>query len=93
MAVHESFDLRDFPFDVQDLNLRVCIDNAQIELACVGHHGAHRPHITQADAVAFESDRAVRVEAQGLLLADLTPISSKILQSPAVYRLVYRRRR
>ena len=94
VTVLEGYDLHAFPFDVQDFNVVVRIENAAMGLTLSALPSIHkRGNGNGLPADSTENDVPVRVEAAGLELPDFRTLASRNdgsnwLKAPALYRCV-----
>jgi hypothetical protein len=88
----EAFDLRAFPFDVQDFNVRLAIENAALGVQLAVLPGASkRGSLDSHHAVPTPPTAPVRVDADALELPDFRMLAerregSSWFERPALYR-------
>ena len=92
--VLEAYDLHSFPFDVQDFNLVLGIDNAAMPIELKSLPSIHKrgsEFLSKGGEAHLKDGCPVRVEASGLELPDFRTLlnrrkGSNWLESPAYYR-------
>jgi len=98
VRILEAYDLHHFPFDVQDFNIIIKVENAEMglelkALEAVGKRGGNKPAakgMRTWNTIA-NSSTPVRIEASGLELPDFRTLAERDngtnwLERPALYR-------